>query len=56
MITKHFLTDVNFYVRFFGMVQEVKVLIISMQNLKDYCRPYADVTYADAHRKEQGVA
>ncbi|XP_002154006.1 serine/arginine-rich splicing factor 6 isoform X1 [Hydra vulgaris] len=29
---------------------------VSWQDLKDYCRPHAEVTYADAHRKERGVA
>lgn len=27
-----------------------------LQDLKDYCRPHAEVTYADAHKKERGVA
>jgi len=29
---------------------------VSWQDLKDYSRPYGEVTYADAHRKEKGVA
>merc|ERR1739848_300464 len=29
---------------------------VSWQDLKDYVRPHGEVTYADAHRKEQGVA
>merc|ERR1711973_56988 len=29
---------------------------VSWQDLKDYVRPHGEVTYADAHRQEQGVA
>jgi len=29
---------------------------VSWQDLKDYVRPHGDVTYADAHRQEPGVA
>lgn len=29
---------------------------VSWQDLKDYARPHGEVTYADAHRKERGVA
>jgi len=29
---------------------------VSWQDLKDYVRPHAEVTFADAHRKEPGIA